>query len=250
MERRAFLAGTAGLASPVLAGCAVGGGLAGSANPSGDQAGRTPPPTPITGADGKPADICERTPKPGLIPAVVDPSFGSDWPGELPASELVVGVERAGTAKAYPLSVLIRSEVVNDAFDLPVIVTYCVLCGTAIVAVRRVNGEPTVFENTGLTWRAPEAAGQAAIDGDEVIGVSVPGLPGSSGPTNDRNLVLFDRATGSFWSQLLTRAICGPATGETLTLLPARFTQWGTWREEHPDTEVLLPPPLETSDGG
>ena len=60
---------------------------------------------------------------------------------------------------------------------------------------------------------------------------------------NTGNLLLLDRATGSYWSQLLARAICGPARGSELSVLPATTARWGEWRRAHPDTEVLLPPP-------
>jgi hypothetical protein len=123
----------------------------------------------------------------------------------------VVGVERGGAARAYPLRVLRWHEVVNDALGGPLLVTYCPLCGSSIVAERTVAGEVTVFGVSGKLWRG--------------------------------DLVMYDRATGSLWSQLLARAVRGPRTGDRLALLPSRLTSWRTWREEHPDTEVLLPPP-------
>jgi hypothetical protein len=138
-------------------------------------------------------------------------------------SEVLASTERGertagqdGRARAYPLSILGWHEVVNDRLGGPLLVTYCPLCGSGVVADRRIGSGPgdgivTSFGVSGLLWRG--------------------------------NLVLYDRATGSLWSQLLGRAVRGPRTGERLRLLPSRLTTWGEWREGHPDTEVLLPPP-------
>jgi len=167
------------------------------------------------------------------IPAIVDPAFGANWAGvsaEVPAGaaafrepklktiqprlsddERVVGVARAGEARAYPLRVLNWHEVVNDRLGGPLLVTYCPLCRTALAARRRVDGEVTRFGVSGLLFR------------------------------ND--LVMYDGATGSHWSQLLATAIQGPMTGEALDLVPSTLTTLGEWRETHPDTVVLRPPP-------
>jgi hypothetical protein len=55
---------------------------------------------------------------------------------------------------------------------------------------------------------------------------------------------MYDRESDSLWSQVLATAIRGPLTGTELDLLPATTTSWGEWRASHPDTSVLLPPPL------
>lgn len=61
---------------------------------------------------------------------------------------------------------------------------------------------------------------------------------------------MYDRATRSLWSQLLTRAINGPQVGDRLQLVPSTLASLEEWRRLHPATEVLLPPPLsELIDG-
>jgi hypothetical protein len=161
------------------------------------------------------------------IPAIVDPAFGEDWAGvsyevqrnvgsytaapRLSDDDLVVGVARAGDARAYPLKILNWHEVVNDTLGGPLLVTYCPLCGSAMTAVREVGGEETVFGVSGYLYR------------------------------ND--LVMYDRASDSLWSQIAATAINGPATGATLALLPSSLTTWGEWRATHPETVVLRPPP-------
>jgi hypothetical protein len=130
---------------------------------------------------------------------------------ELGDDDPVIGVERDGDARAYPLKLLAWHEVVNDDLGGPILVTYCPLCGSGIVAERRVDGEPTTFGVSGLLWRD--------------------------------NLVMYDTRTESLWSQLSATAIRGPKTGTELTLQPSTFTSLGRWRAEHPDTTVLLPAP-------
>lgn len=155
------------------------------------------------------------------IPAIVEPEFASDWSGLeapadaerplLPDDAPVIGVTRSGSARAYPLRILDWHEVVNDAFGGPLLVTYCVLCGSGVVAERLAGGAETVFGVSGRLWR--------------------------------EDLVLYDERTDSLWSQLLATAIRGPLTGERLSLVPSSLTTWGEWRRTHPDTRVLLPPP-------
>lgn len=171
------------------------------------------------------ADLVRAAPK-NSIPAIVDPVFDDDWSGlELQVSDphagmtttitprladddAVIGVVREGQARAYPIRLLNWHEVANVG---PLLVTYCPLCGSAVVAKRRVEDERRVFGVSGLLWRS--------------------------------NLVLFDRRTESLWSQQLARAIRGPATGRRLDVVPATTTTWANWRRDHPGTSVLLPPP-------
>ncbi len=67
---------------------------------------------------------------------------------------------------------------------------------------------------------------------------------GVSGLLYRDNLVMYDEATSSLWSQVRAQSIRGPMTGTTLSLLPSSLTTWGEWRSAHPDTRVLLPPPI------
>jgi hypothetical protein len=62
---------------------------------------------------------------------------------------------------------------------------------------------------------------------------------------------MYDRATGSYWSQILATAICGPMTDTELAIVPSTVATWAEWRDEFPETDVLLPPPhSETVDPG
>ncbi|WP_442905089.1 DUF3179 domain-containing protein [Haladaptatus sp. ZSTT2] len=174
------------------------------------------------------AELNRGAPK-DAIPAIVDPAFGADWEDvELPVrsrlvgdytarprlspDDRVIGVERNGKARAYPLKILNWHEIVNDEFDGPLLVTYCPLCGSGLTAERTVDGDVTTFGVSGLLWNA--------------------------------DLVMYDEKTDSLWSQLLATAISGERTGEALTLTPSSLTTWGAWQASHPETVVLLPPPF------
>jgi hypothetical protein len=235
MKRRAFLAGAAGGVAGV-AGCI--GGTAGGGEPARGGNNTTDGGVESVGGVDLPVpedELVRGAPK-DAIPAITDPAFGDDWRGvsltvrstydgveheitpRLRDDDRVVGVERAGTARAYPLRVLDWHEVVNDDLDGPLLVTYCPLCGSGVTADRLVDGEPAVFGVSGWLFRS--------------------------------NLVLYDDATESLWSQIAATAIRGPETGERLSLVPSTITTWGAWRDDHPDTRVLRPPPDSGTVGG
>lgn len=250
MDRRQLLSLLGGSIPVGLAGCeGTSSRLPGS--DTGSNENPVPPPAEVTGADGTPGGICAFDARPERIPAIINPVFASSWAVVSGRSGLVddtpvVGLNRGGETRAYPLPVL-RLEIVNDTMDIPLLVTYCPLCDSGLTAKREVDGEPTIFGNTGFTWQPPGAAGQAAIEEERPFGIAYKDQPGAVSPTNDPNLVMFDTATGSYWSQLLAQAICGPQTGRRLELIPSSVTTWGAWKDKNPDTTVLLPPPHSTT---
>lgn len=243
MKRRAFLASVPGVVA--TAGCLVGyRGEGGSGDPSTEYPG--------IAEYGYPATICEEELRPDAIPAIDGPAFAPDWSGVdlseayraeggLTDDRVVVGVERDDFARAYPLSVLERHEVVNDSIGAPALVTYCPICRSGLVASRELDGEAATFGVTGLLWKPPDAYTAASEADGTVFGASE--SDPDAGVRDSANLVMYDEPTGSRWSQVLAEAICGPKAGESLGILPSTVTTWGEWCEEHPDTEVLLPPP-------
>jgi hypothetical protein len=58
---------------------------------------------------------------------------------------------------------------------------------------------------------------------------------------------MYDRATGSYWSQILVEAICGPKRGTAVSIRPSTVATWGEWRAAPPGTDVLFPPPHSTT---
>jgi hypothetical protein len=126
----------------------------------------------------------------------------------LPDSSLVIGVEHEGEARAYPVDLLSLHEVVNDVVGgLPIAITWCPLCASAVGYDRRVGGRTLTFGVSGYLYRA--------------------------------NLVLFDRETGSMWSQLLGGAVTGRMRGTSLRRVPIVHETWSRWRREQPETLVL-----------
>jgi hypothetical protein len=66
---------------------------------------------------------------------------------------------------------------------------------------------------------------------------------GVSGALYRDSLVMYDRETGSYWSQVDGRALRGPLTGKKLSEVPSVVTTWSDWRREHPGTLLLRPEP-------
>ena len=136
----------------------------------------------------------------------------------LVAGDRVIGISLGGQTRAYPLRLLVWHEVVNDTLaGMPILVTYNPLCDSA-VAFRRTRGTRLlVFGVSGLLYES--------------------------------NLLMYDRQSEgvrpSLWSQLLFKAVCGPAAaaGATLEVLPINVQSWADWRRDHPDTTVLAPDP-------
>ena len=143
------------------------------------------------------------------IPALDKPRFISGAEAALPGDARVLGVVRRGEARAYPINILNWHEIVNDRIgDESVMVTYCPLCGSGMVFSAPSTGSPR-----------------------DSFGVS--------GLLYDSDMLLYDRATESLWSQIRAEAIAGPRVGERLTQIPARHTTWANWFESFPDTILL-----------
>ena len=62
---------------------------------------------------------------------------------------------------------------------------------------------------------------------------------GVSGKLIRNVLVMYDRQTESYWSQLLGEAVAGTMIGTKLEFLPSWMMTWEQWKELHPDTLAL-----------
>jgi hypothetical protein len=128
--------------------------------------------------------------------------------GLVQENDLVIGLEHGGESRAYPVDLLSLHEIVNDVVGgKPVAITWCPLCASAVGYERRVGGRALQFGVSGFLYRS--------------------------------NLMLFDRQTGSLWSQLLGGAVTGSLRGTQLTEVPLSMATWKSWRDEHPHTKVL-----------
>ncbi len=56
----------------------------------------------------------------------------------------------------------------------------------------------------------------------------------------EMNLVMQDSQTGSWWHQIRAEALAGPDIGTKLTEIPLEIMTWAEWREQHPNTTVIL----------
>jgi len=148
-------------------------------------------------------------PKDG-IPSIDNPKFVSvaeadQW---IQDNELVLAIIHKGVKRVYPLQILVWHEIVNDkiAGD-PILITYCPLCGSGIAFEPMINGEAVEF--------------------------------GTSGKLYNSNLVMYDRKTDTYWTQINGLAIVGQLTGMKLKPVSIDTVAWRDWKEIHPDSEVL-----------
>ncbi len=146
---------------------------------------------------------------PDGIPPIDDPQFVSVADTDfLEDGEAVISVEFNGEARAYPIQILIWHEIVNDEFgDVPVSVTYCPLCNSALAYDRRF--------------------------GDRVLDF------GTSGELYQSALVMYDRQTGSLWAHFTGQGLVGHYAGAQLDFIPAQTISFGQFRAAHPDGLVL-----------
>jgi len=148
-------------------------------------------------------------PKDG-IPSIDRPRFVSIEEANeyLNDAGLGISVSVDDRHRFYPNQILVWHEIVNDMIgEQPVLVTYCPLCGTGLVFDPTVLGKATEFGTSGKLWNS--------------------------------NLVMYDRRTGSYWSQVLGEAIVGKMTGTVLEYLPHDNLLYADWKKLHPDGEVL-----------
>ena len=129
--------------------------------------------------------------------------------------DLVLGVVVGEEARAYPVDLLARHEVANDTLGgEPIVVTFCPLCNSGIVASRLVETD----------------------DGPQTLSF------GLSGDVLDEALVLYDRETESLWPQSRAQAVSGPLSGTVLSLVASQQMPWSEWLATYPDSTVLIPP--------
>lgn len=146
------------------------------------------------------------------IPAILDPVFIPLADAEaLSPEEPVITLAGDCGAFAFPFRVLIWHEIAHHDFcGVPVAVTYCPLCNTALVFDRRVAGNTLSF--------------------------------GTSGRLRNSDLVMYDHQSESLWQQFTGEAIVGEMTGERLTTIPARIESVARFAAAHPGGRILAPP--------
>ena len=144
------------------------------------------------------------------IPSIDNPKFiaPEDASGWLSDEEPVIAFELGGDARAYPLKILTQHEIVNDVVGgVPVAVTFCPLCNSAVVFGRTLDG---VLHDFGV-----------------------------SGNLRKSDLIMYDRQTQTWWQQITGDAIVGELAGKTLPFFPASIISWGDFKAANPTGEVL-----------
>lgn len=155
------------------------------------------------------ADALSGGPSKDGIPALDHPAF-------IPIDEFTrsgniqaIVLQDGDSQKVYPYNIILWHEIVNDTIgEQPVVVTFCPLCGSAIVYDR------TLADRSVATF-------------------------GVSGALLESNLLMYDHATESFWQQSTGKALAGVHTGETLRRLTFQLLPMDDVRRKFPHARVL-----------
>ncbi|MGH2955973.1 MAG: DUF3179 domain-containing protein [Solirubrobacterales bacterium] len=195
------------VAATALSGCGVGGG--------GSEPGEIPFGTGEWKTDfsrhSAPLDefVGGGPPKDG-IPSIDEPKFVSVEEADrfLAPREPVAVIELDGTARAYPIQILVWHEIVNDEVaGRPIAVTYCPLCNSTVAFDRRVDRRVLDFGTTGML--------------------------------RNSDLVMYDRQTESWWQQITADAVVGELLGTELEVIPSQILSWEQFLRLYPRGEVL-----------
>lgn len=156
-------------------------------------------------------DILSGGPPKDGIPALLKPQFvTADRVDFLSKEDRVLAVEGTRESKAYPINILNWHEIVNDRLDdLPIMITYCPLCGTGMGFKRTIHDHLYTFGVSGLLYQS--------------------------------DVLMYDHQTESLWSQISMKAVTGTSMGKTLEPIFLEHTTWEAWRQEHPASLVLSP---------
>lgn len=63
---------------------------------------------------------------------------------------------------------------------------------------------------------------------------------GHEGVLYRRSFMMYDKQTDSLWLHVTGEALKGKLKGSQLEFLPCQVTTWGNWRDQYPQTKVLL----------
>jgi hypothetical protein len=159
------------------------------------------------------AEIISGGPPKDGIPAIWEPALiPTAQETRLDDREPVLTYEATGEpARAYPIRYLMWHEIVNDMVGgMPIAVTYCPLCNSAMVFDARVDGQRRTF--------------------------------GVSGKLRHSDMIMYDVETESWWQQAVGEGVVGIHAGATLTQLPGWMESWAEFRSRNPDGLVMNEP--------
>src|SRR5688572_11601312 len=124
-------------------------------------------------------------------------------------SQLVIGVERNGEAKAYPIEIIGYHHQVQDTVGgSPVLITYCTVCRTGRAFSPFVEEKFQHFRLVGM---------------------------------DHFNAMFEDESTKSWWRQVNGEAVAGPLKGNYLNEIFTRQMTLAEWTSYYPNTLILQP---------
>jgi hypothetical protein len=143
------------------------------------------------------------------IPALTNPEFLTlDQVDYMVDEDVLVAVTSGDETRGYPVRILNWHEVVNDQIgDDSFVVTYCPLCGSAVVIEAEINGLKRNF--------------------------------GVSGMLHLNNVLMFDRETESLWSQFMLRSVSGSMKNTPMTWKLSEQITWADFKDKYPEGKLL-----------
>ena len=122
----------------------------------------------------------------------------------------VIVIKNHNKTRAYPLSLILYHEVVNDEINgIPIAVSYCGLSNNTAVYERTVGNIVLDFAPTGKMYKS--------------------------------NTLLCDKNTQSWWCQFTGEALVGRYTQTTLKSFPHFLLPYSQYKKFDPEGEVLTP---------
>ena len=143
------------------------------------------------------------------IPAIDKPEFIPLKDYKRPDDVQAIVLVGKDVIKVYPYNILTWHEIVNDEIDgTPVAITFCPLCGSAVVFNRTLpDSEVSTF--------------------------------GVSGSLLESNMIMYDRATENLWQQSTGKTLAGSFYPAELTHEPFQLLSLGDVRKAYPNAQVL-----------
>lgn len=143
------------------------------------------------------------------IPALLNPNLINVINASfLSNNDLVLGFKDGDQIIAFPHKILDWHEIINiDTDNHSIAVTYCPLTGTGMGWNRIFNNNKTTFGVSGLLYKS--------------------------------NLIPYDRATNSNWSQLKLECVNGTLKGKKPEVSVLPEMTWGEWKKIYPQSKVV-----------
>jgi len=166
------------------------------------------PDTDWSKADQSLTDALNGGPGKDGIPALNEPKFDTLDTWKQAGDVNAIVIQDGDNTKVYPYNILVWHEIINDTVGgVPIAVTFCPLCGSAVVYDRRLP------------------------DGVSTFGVS--------GALVESNMIMYDRLSETLWQQSTGRALAGKYFGQELTHISFQLLTIDEVKEKYPHARVV-----------